>query len=493
MRRTISPADMKQLETEFMRRICVPGALLMEHAAMGVVQALQRRLPQDAAVLFICGPGANGGDGYAAARLWKQLGGKSIVWETGTSIRGDALTNRSLCICAGVEITQANEYIEFPACDAAVDGIFGTGLNRPVSGMELGLIRMLNTLDKPVIAIDIPSGLNGTTGKVMGEAVHAVETVTFHRIKTGLLVGQGPDYTGKVTLQPIIIPEEEGEYPGFRYMLPEDLKRLPARRPTANKGTFGRVVIFAGSPGMAGAAAFCARACIRSGAGLTAIAVRESMLPLMQLLVPGATCIVLPEKDGVPQVTDALRSALSHANAAVIGCGMSADDSLLPVVELFMQAACPVVWDADALNLLSRHLQLMPLPDKDVVTPHLGEAARLLGISVADVTGDAIVALKQLRRRLGCHVLLKGARTLMAGDGDVAINLIGTPAMAKGGSGDILAGVIAAVLSQYPQMDTLMAMQTAALVHGMAGVAAEKKCGECCVTAEDMIDAIRIE
>ena len=491
MPRTVSPSDMKALEQRFMAQTGVPGALLMEHAAHGVNAAVERCAGPDDTVLYLCGPGANGGDGYAAARIRAQRGGRVVIRETCAEAKGDALMNRDLCRLLGLDIAPASAPL--PPCAVVVDALFGTGLSRPVTGDTLRLIREVNALDVPVIAVDIPSGLSGADGQILGDAVRATETVTFHRVKSGLFLGSGPDCTGRVTLQPIIIPAEYGDEPGFRY-LPEDaLKRLPPRRRTGNKGTFGRVLIFAGSPGMAGAAAFCARACIRAGAGLTRLLVFRSQLPLMQLLVPGATCTVIPDDADADTLRAVAGEALGQSSAAVIGCGLSADPRLLPVLAAFAAAPCPVVWDADALNLLAAHPEAVRLPETAMMTPHPGEAARLLGTTVAAVTADAPAALRQLREKFGCSVLLKGARTLMTDGADIAVNPCGTPAMAKGGSGDVLSGILAALAGQYPSMDALTRLQYAALIHARAGLLAEERLGECCVTPEALIDAIRLD
>lgn len=260
MQTTIRPEEMQSLEQLYMQERGVPSALLMEHAAQGVCKALLRYVSQEARVLFLCGGGNNGGDGYAAARLWQNAGGKAFVLSTGTS-RGDAEMNRVLAVEAGVTFLTA-----FPAAsamDALVDALFGTGLNRAPEGTAKAFIEQANVSGLPIVAVDIPSGLDGDTGITPGVAIHARETVTFHRIKQGLLLRNGPEYTGRVTLQPILIPSNYGDVPGLDSLDPEDIPALlPARPVCAHKGSMGRVVLVAGSEGMAGAAAFAANAAI---------------------------------------------------------------------------------------------------------------------------------------------------------------------------------------------------------------------------------------
>ena len=503
MLKTITPADMKALETRFMQENHIPGALLMERAALGVAEAISRYTDKGTAV-FLCGPGNNGGDGYAAARLWAVRGGTSHVIEITADVRGDALLNRSKALDAGIPIRSVADYGDTPLPDVIVDALFGTGFSRPADGFAATLIHWANDhghfADVPVIAVDIPSGIDGTTGKALGEAVRATETVTFHRVKQGLLLGDAPDYVGKITVQPIGIPldgEIDMDYPGVTVLEPADLDSGLFRRPqTCHKGDFGRVVLFCGSQGMAGAAALCANAAIRSGAGLTTILCRESLLPILQTLAPGAMCTVLPEKDGVllPEAASVAREALYRADAACIGCGLGQTDDLLPLLHAFREADCPILWDADALNLLARYNALLPLKESDIITPHPGEAARLLGASTGVVTSDALSALHRLQEKCGCTVLLKGARSLITDGNDTYCNLHTSPALAKGGSGDVLAGIITALLARRMEpLDSVRAAAYGALVHGLAGIRAANRHGENCTLPTDIVDCIRLD
>lgn len=505
---TITPADMKALETRFMAENGVPGALLMEHAAMGVVDAIARYTGKGT-VVFLCGPGNNGGDGYAAARLWKARGGTSHIVEVTAEVHGDALLNRNLAQIMRIPILNASEFEALPLCDVIVDALFGTGLSRAVDSVTSQLIHMANDRNNcfdrtPIVAVDIPSGIDGTTGQVLGqEAIRATETVTFHRIKQGLLLADGPDHSGKLTVQPIMIPEEYdiGDDHGYWVLRPDDLNvgERFVRDATAHKGEFGRILLFCGSPGMAGAAALCANAALRTGAGLTTILCRESILPILQTLAPGAMCAPLPERDGtlLPEAIEVAREALSRADAACIGCGLGQAPDLIPLLTLFTQADCPVVWDADALNLLSRHPELLPLKSADVITPHPGEAARLLHCATREVTDDALSALQRLHEQCGCTVLLKGARTFITDGDDRFCNLYGSPALAKGGSGDVLAGIIAALLGRsfrhWANLRGARAAAYGALIHGLAGIRAAKHRGENCALPTDLVDCIRLD
>lgn len=492
MLRTLTPREMAETEKRFMQETGVPGALLMEHAAQGVADALCRLCPNFGTALFLCGPGNNGGDGYAAARLWHQRGGRSVIWELSAQARGDAALNRVLCLRLDIPVaTLRDAPSALPPCDVICDALFGTGLSKPVEGIAAALVRCVNESGKPVVAVDIPSGLDGETGAIWGEAVRATETVTFHRIKQGCVLRSGAACSGQIHVQPILMPPDAGPE-GLMILSPSDLASvLPPRPVDAHKGSFGRVVIYAGSPGMAGAAALCARAAIRSGAGLTHVLCRASLWPIVQVLVPGATCTPLPEEN--EHLTEAAlslaREALRGASCAAFGCGAGQGDDLLPLMAVFDEAPCPVVWDADGLNLKARHH--LPFSSHAFITPHPAEAARLLGWATGEVLEHPLMALDALQA-LCPNVLLKGARTLMADqNGARAVNLYGSPALAKGGSGDVLTGMLCALLAR--PLPALSAMQTAALCHGLAGIRAQKRLGENCVTPEALLDAIRLD
>lgn len=493
---TITPEAMKTLEADFMNAFNVPAALLMEHAAQGVVDAVEKYAPVGGTALFLCGPGNNGGDGYAAARLWHARGGRAVVWELSAHVTGDAAMNRALAARAGIPIEMAlSDISALPLCDVVVDALFGTGLSRDIEGAAATIIHLVNASRHPVVAVDIPSGLDGLDGRVRGVAIRATETVVFHRPKPGLFLREGPRYAGKITVWPILIPADDGESDGMRVLNPSDIARMIPPRPVdSHKGTFGRCVLLAGSPGMAGAAAFCANACVKAGAGLTTLLCRESLLPIVQTLAPGATCLPLPEHSGclLPEAEEMTVAALARADAACIGPGLGQALDLLPLLRAFGEAECPVVWDADALNLLADHDNLLPLPEHHVITPHPGEAARLAGSAVADILDDPLAALDGLHDLCGCAVLLKGARTLLTDGITRYVNLYATPALAKGGSGDVLAGVITALLGRK-NLSTLDAAALGALLHGLAGIRAEAVYGESCVTPQTLIDALRLD
>lgn len=500
MHRTITPEEMKRVERAIMREAGLPGLLLMEHAAGAVVEAITRQLAgRPGQVLFLCGPGNNGGDGLAAARLWRARGGRAIVWQLASKMTGDAAQNRQLLkkLWPDVPIVRLSESPEKlpaigPETGCIVDALFGTGLSQPVQGVAFSLVKRVNESGVPVVAVDIPSGLNGVNGLVMGEAIRAAETVTFHRPKLGLYLNKGPEYAGAVTVADIGLPPQLDDAPGMDVLLPQELAQmLPSRRRDTHKGDYGRVLILAGSLGMAGAAAVCAQAALRTGAGLVTVACPQTIVPTVQALAPCATCLPLPMTGEAfaPEAETLVYEAALRADVLAVGPGLGAAPDRLPLLWAAKRSQKPAVWDADALNLLALSPDLLPMEGTHLFTPHPGEAARLMQQSVGAVTGDAVESVQALWHKLGGVVILKGASTLLYDGARLALNITGTPALAKGGSGDALTGVLAALLSQQRLFgySPLLLSQIGCCLHGHAACRAERETGQRGLLATDLV------
>lgn len=473
MKYVITAEEMKRTETEFMRRTGYPSLLLMEHAAQAVAEET-RRLAESA--VFFCGPGNNGGDGYAAARLFAQAGGRAEVWALSDpeALRGDALTNARLCAALGVPVKRWTKETPLPqGRGAIVDAMFGTGLSRPLEGAYADAARQINVAGLPVVAVDMPSG----TAEL---SVRADVTVTFHKMKLQHALFPGRENAGRVVVADIGIPED-GE--GFSVLEEGDVPALlPPRPRNAHKGTCGHALLIAGSRGMAGAAALCANAAMRAGAGLCTLLAAEETIPVLQQLAPCATC--LPRESTPPET--ALRG--KAAFAAGPGLGRSAETARI-LTALCAEKNIPVVWDADALNWLSEQPQR--LGENAVITPHPGEAARLLGCGTREITADPIAAAQALSEKFGCTALLKGAATVIVCGEKRALNLSGTPGLATGGSGDVLTGVIAGLLAQG--LAPFDAARLGAFLHGRAGERAAQKRGVRSMLATDVAEALGIE
>lgn len=531
MLRTITPGEMKKLEQGFMADTGVTGAQLMERAAAAVARAVEGRLRErPGPVWCLCGTGNNGGDGMAAIRILCAGNPRqaATVWLMAGELSPEAKTQKerlereapwvSLVTLRSEEESGGEAPLPLPPPPAdtgcIIDGLFGTGLGREVTGQAAGLCRWMGeAYDRgiPVVAVDIPSGLHGETGQIMGAAARATETVTFHRPKPGLYLGQGPDLAGRITVAPLGIPQERDAVEGFWILEEGDLPALLGPRPrVSHKGSFGRALVVAGSEGMAGAAAICALAALRTGAGLVTVACPKEIVPVVQTLCPCATCLPLPIGD--PGLAGKLLAqALEKADAVAIGPGLGTDDYAKALVEgllaFLRQMDKPAVLDADGLNLLAEIAEKAEktemsenaegrqppqplLSPNQILTPHPGEAARLLGLSTAQVAADAPGAAAALEARFGALVILKGAASVLLCGGEKGLNILGTPAMAKGGSGDALTGVLVALLAMRAQGafsgNRFALLQAATGLHGLAGIAAAKEWGQRGMLATDL-------
>jgi hydroxyethylthiazole kinase-like uncharacterized protein yjeF len=427
--------------------------------------------------LILAGPGNNGGDAFVVARLLKDAGHAPRVVFNGDPARlpADAHLAHTAWLASGG--TCLND------CPAGtfglvIDGLFGIGLTRPVEGVYADLIGRINASTCPIMSLDLPSGLNAATGNATGPVVRAHHTVTFIALKPGLLTGDGPDYCGKITLcdLDLAIDTRDGEVvtPAlFRHC-------LQARRRNSHKGSYGSVAIIGGAPGMAGAALLAGRAALKLGAGRVYLGMLER----------------LPVDSGQPELM--LRSPQEAINAATviaIGPGLGQSVQAGELLAHALDSPLPLVIDADALNLLTqgtlllRKIAVRPAPT--FLTPHPAEAARLLDCSTADIQADRLAAALELSRRLHAHVALKGCGTLIAApDGRWFINTTGNPGLASAGSGDVLTGMLAALLAQgWPAPEALLG---AVHLHGAAADARTRSgCGPIGLTAGELIDPAR--
>lgn len=508
MIRTILPADMKRVETAVMQHTSITGDLLMQRAASHVAQAVRRLYAgKPGWVLCVCGAGNNGGDGLAAMRMLAEADDafSGECWMLSRRLSADSMRELDrLEKQAGPRVLIRWLEEDMPQISVKplviIDAMFGTGLARPLDGMALRMCRWINDQHAPVVAVDIPSGLSGETGDVLGDAVMASHTVTFHRPKPGLYLKNGPDYAGEVMVGDIGLSAPEAavydDADGFAVLAEEDLPRfLPKRRRATHKGSYGRVLLFAGSRGMAGAAAISATAALRAGAGLVTVACPDRIVDIVQTLCPCATCLPLPENAG--EAWNALEAKLEWADAIGAGCGLGLGEwqrTLLScLTEWLSQHELPAVMDADALTLLSRQEPLPALAPL-LLTPHPAEAARLLHQNTADVVKDAAAAAQDLSQNYHASVVLKGAVSVLCSGKAMALNPFGTAGMAKGGSGDALTGILAALLAGRAAgayaMSDLELMQCGCALHGLAGEKAEQQYGERGMLATDLCACI---
>lgn len=482
MQKVLTPNEMRTLEQTYLSAEAVPSADLMVRACRTFTEVLIERFGIDRTVYFLCGPGGNGGDGYGSAALYARAGCRATVIRGCEPRTADARRMCDMALEAGVSVLESPDGLPEP--DLWVDALYGIGLDRPIAGTDAEWIARANESTAPVVAVDIPSGLNGLSGIAGPSCIRADLTVTFECLKRGHLLGDGPDQSGETVVRSIGIPHE---------LLPEDAAalvttgdvKLPPRRRNTHKGDYGRLLIVAGSFGMAGAAAICANAAMRSGAGLTTVACPESIVPVIQVLAPCATCLPLPEREGAiaPEAAVLLREALKGRSAVAAGCGLSTRCAPEIVAEI-LKSGLPAVLDADALNLIAAHEDLrQELKPCHILTPHPGEAARLLGVHVSDPVTDA----RELHRS-GAQILLKGAVSVICTDPGVFLSASGCAGMAKGGSGDALTGIAGALLASgiCPEEAAYMASE----IHGLAGEKAQARFGSRGMLPTDLIECI---
>jgi NAD(P)H-hydrate epimerase len=468
-----------------------PGPVLMERAGAGAARVLRERLRRRRGpALVVAGRGNNGGDGFVVARHLRRARIPVEVWLAARpgEVRGDAAAMLAAWRGAVNELTEAPhvEALRGRLARAAVvvDALFGTGLNAPVTGLAAAVIEAMNACGAPVVAIDVASGLSADTGLPLGTAVRATVTATFGFPKVGQVIHPGVEHTGLLAVVDIGIPPAAvaAVAPRTRVLEAEEVGLLlPPRPRDAHKGVFGHALVIAGSPGKTGAALLAAEAAVRAGAGLTTLAVP----PELQVVCEGHVREVMTA--ALPDDTDGLGELLAVPSAVVCGPGLGQGGRARALVaHVVRRCRMPLVLDADGLNLVARTHLLRARPAPTIVTPHPGEMARLLGTDAAHVQADRLGAARRLAGAEGVVAVLKGARTIVATpDGAAAICPTGNPGMASGGTGDVLAGVIGALLAQG--LAPVDAATLGAFAHGAAGDAVASRRGEVGLIARDII------
>lgn len=463
----------------------IPGYTLMNRAGEAAFQRLRQRWPNARRITVICGGGNNGGDGYVVARLARQasLEVQALTLANPQMLRGDAQTAWRDASAAEVPIQPFHTDV-LNGVDLLVDAILGTGLERPVSGAWREAIEALNAHPADIFALDIPSGLHADTGAILGVAIHAAATITFIGLKQGLFTGQGPACCGDVHFTDLDVPPDiyPALHPASWRYAGDDLPMLLPRRPrSAHKGYFGHVLVIGGDLGLAGAARMAGEAAARCGAGLISIATRTAHAGLQAAMRPELMF------HGVEQPDD-LAPLLDRATVIAIGPGLGRSDWSRVMLHAALSSDKPLVVDADGLNLLAIEPAFR---ENWILTPHPGEAARLLKMTPMEVETDRFAAVEDLALRYGGVAILKGAGSLIASreEGQVALCTVGNPGMASGGMGDVLTGVIAALVAQG--LPLFAAAKAGVYLHGWAGDQAALAGGERGLLATDLLPPLR--
>ena len=457
---------------------------LMRRAGQAAWRELLRHWPQAQSIVVVCGPGNNGGDGYVLARFAHESGRHvRVVRLSGHAPQGElARRAEHEYATSGGDVSSFEE--QFPPADVVVDALFGIGLSRPPDDTTAALIEAMNAQAAPIFALDVPSGVDADRGIAYKPAVMATRTIEFMACKAGMRTGAALDHAGATSVATLDLPAStfDGCRASALRLSAMDLSRwLPPRRRDSHKGSNGRVLCIGGEHGSGGAIMLCAQAALRVGAGLIEVATRERHVAPLLSRLPEA--MVHEVEDGA-----SLKAALDRANAIALGPGLGQQAWGLALYERAIASAKPLLLDADALNLLAAHP--FALPADAVITPHPGEAARLLGISTAQVQQDRFSAAKALCERYACVVVLKGAGSIVAAAHETPrVIAAGNPGMAVGGMGDVLSGVITALRAQG--LDAFEAASCGALLHACAGDAAAHEGGERGLLPSDLMPWLR--
>jgi ADP-dependent NAD(P)H-hydrate dehydratase / NAD(P)H-hydrate epimerase len=490
----LTAAEMREADRITIEELGIPGVVLMEHAGRAVAEAAARLAPPGARVVAVCGAGNNGGDGYVAARWLRERGFDARVVLVAGRPRagGDAALHLSAYEKLGGRVVdRAGLAEQLAGAAVVVDAIFGTGLTRVVEGDMAEVMREINALSATRLAVDIPSGLDADTGAILGACVAADATVSFAFAKVGLVSAPGFERVGALEVVDIGIPRGLAARLGVKLRMIEesDARAWVPRRPRGgHKGTFGHLLVIAGSPGKTGAALLCASAGLRAGAGLCTLATPPEVRPMLEGRAWEVMVAELDAERAREDALDRLTALAAGKRALAWGPGMPTS----PAAGELLRAALrvlepPLVLDADALNHLAHDPAILAQARAPVVlTPHPGEAARLLGSDVPGVQADRVGAARRLAASTNAVVVLKGARSVIAApDGRALLNPTGNPGMGTGGTGDVLTGVVGALLAQG--LAPFEAAALGAYVHGLAGDLARGERGELGLVAGDLL------
>ncbi len=501
--------QMQELDRRSIENYKIPGIVLMENAGRGAAEVISKTFPniQRWKVAVISGKGNNGGDGFVIARHLMNQGVvvKVFLLTDPRALRGDAETNYQVFYRMKGEVLPVPSSKDYQRIkkdlekfDLLVDGIFGTGLDAEVRGYYREVIDHLNTLQKPIVAIDIPSGLDANTGKPLGTAIKATLTITFGLPKIGLLISPGLDYAGEVKVIDIGIPKKLVDEEKIQTFLLEgnEIRKWVStrRRPESHKGDYGHLLVLAGSVGKTGAAAMTCEAALRMGAGLVTLAIPKSLNSIMEVKLTEVMTEPLPE---TPKQTLSLRAYNSilrlceNKSAVVIGPGIGTfKETQALILKLVKSLEIPMIIDADGITALSTQPKIFPLTNRNLIlTPHPGEMARLIRSTPKEIQGDRIGVSRNFAQSNHLYLVLKGHRTLIATPkGDIFINPTGNPGMASGGTGDVLTGMIGGLVCQG--LDLLTSLQIAVYLHGWAGDEVAREIGETSLVATDILRKI---
>lgn len=489
MQYIVTKKEMQAIDAYTIDKIGIPSAVLMERAALSVVEEIERLNVSHGRVLIVVEGGNNGGDGLAVGRILLERGYKVDIYYIGgfEKVSQGFQQQWSILHHMGVRFRKTIPNKEYAVI---VDGIFGVGLSREVQGVQKKAIEAMNHMDAIKVAIDIPSGIDATTGEVLGTAFYADYTVTFGLKKLGMFFLDGIDACGTVICKSIGFPAQALAHvkPMIYAYDNSDLDKLPKRVNNSNKGTYGRVAVIAGSKNMSGAAFLCSKAAYSTGAGLVKIYTHESNRTILQSQLPEAVMMTYDDYEGA---LACIEDALQWATVIVVGPGLGVDTvSERMLYELLMNAEVPMVVDADALNILSNNIELLRTSSMQIImTPHMKEMSRLIQRPVEEIAKNRFAIAREFAKKMQVTLVLKDAKSIATNGGQQTyMNLAGNNGMSTGGSGDVLAGIIAGMLAGGLTLADAARMGT--YVHCRAGDLAAERKGNYAMLASDIISYI---
>ena len=513
--KVVTAAEMRQIDQETIEGIGIPGIVLMETAGSAIVGAIEQHYPTSQRIGILVGKGNNGGDGLVIARQLAHAGRDVFIFLVSApdSFTGEAAINLQIAKRLGLRIEEILTDTEFygtgavpttlASCELLVDAIFGTGLRGTVRDPIATVINAINSLATSILSVDLPSGLDADTGHPLGTCVRADRTVTIGLPKRGLLVHPGAEFAGKLEVVDIGFPEQVIDAQGIKVnwtTTAQASQWVPPRLPASHKGTYGRVLVVAGSTGMTGAAALASEAALRAGAGLVTLAIPKHLNPILEGLLPEVMTLPLPETDAGSLSVSATSAILEFAektkSVLAIGPGLSQHPDTVALVQQLVrenreqELGRRMVVDADGLNALSQAPEVISLLDREaILTPHPGEMSRLANASVLGLEADRIRTAQQFASEHNLTLVFKGAPTVTGlPSGDVWINSTGNPGMATGGMGDVLTGIIAGLMAQGHSSETAAVL--AVYLHGLAGDIAAEALGMPGLIASDVLKAV---
>ncbi|MFK8066744.1 MAG: NAD(P)H-hydrate dehydratase [Gammaproteobacteria bacterium] len=482
-RNLYTSSQVRELDRQAIEEQGLEGLSLMEAAGQAAFNLLNELWPDAWRIVIVCGTGNNGGDGYVISRLAQQGDKNVALLQVGDheNLQGDAKACAEKSAEAGIK-HEAFSVEKLEQADVIIDAIFGTGLDRNIEGEYFDVINAINNSSAPILAIDIPTGLNADTGSVMGAAIEAQATISFIGAKQGLLTGEGATYSGDVYFDDLKVPDEVYESVPVscsRVDLLTQKSTLDSRKATGHKGQYGHTLIVGGDHGFAGAVRMAAEAAARSGSGLVSLATRERHATQIAMSRPELMAHSVER-------SNTLLSLINRATVVAIGPGLGQDKWGQEMLGAVLESTLPLIVDADALNLIAQD----PVYRENwVLTPHPGEAARMLDCSIAEIQQDRFAAVTELQQKYGGVIVLKGSGTLITSEKtDISLCTQGNPGMATGGMGDVLTGVIAGLVAQG--LDLFTASQTGVCVHANAADLAAKN-GQRGMLALDLMPEIR--